>query len=115
VQPLPDVRVCKWYLTDNTPNSWLVSVLTLSRSSFEGLKALSPAERGQGRQYVPAPGIADDAFYTVIPGETFTALLVRKGEQAFEVQIIEPTGTTMSVNDKKAREKTLAIAALGRL
>jgi hypothetical protein len=41
-------------------------------------------------------------------------LYVRKGDAGFEVQMIEPQGTGLNVDEKKASETTLAMAVLGR-
>jgi hypothetical protein len=72
-------------------------------------------ERGSHKEVEAAPAIGDEAFFEIIPGETYAALYVRKGDDGFEVQIFEPQGTTMTVADKEAREKVLAGSALGRL
>ena len=90
-------------------------MVTFNRSQLDGLKNLSPAERGSHKQLQPGPAIGDDAFFEVIPGETYTALYVRTADAGFEVQIIEPQGTTMTVAEKEVREKALAEAGLARL
>ena len=92
-----------------------ISVVTFTRAQFDDLKNLAPAERGQNRQHESAPGIGDDAYFETIPGETYATLYVRKGNEAFQVQIIEPQGTTMAVADKEAKERILASDGLSRL
>ncbi len=60
----------------------------------------------------PAPGVGDDAYYEVFKGDS-PILVVRKGNVAFTVRVLNGLKLKAFTNDEeRAKEKTLAQAAL---
>ena len=49
-----DQRTCRWYLTDRTSSIEVVSMVASDRRYFDGIKALSPADRGSNKKVEPA-------------------------------------------------------------
>jgi hypothetical protein len=64
---------------------------------------------GHGITKTPVSGVGDDAVYGTTPG-VGTTLAVKKGAAAFVVHV-----TGFSIDDIKAKEKTLALEVLPKL
>lgn len=105
-------RLCQWSASNqpNSMNGKKVTLLLKDARSFQFAKTPVMPEI----KTMAAPGICDDAVYTVTPGVSpglGTALYVKKGDSYFAVQIYGSRDQPRTM----ALEKTLAVEACSKL
>lgn len=103
-----DAKHCQWQQRGNGGRQPANAVLLIeSAPTYDMLKRL----RGSGNSslFGPAAGIGDDAFYW--GGELAVTLFVKKGSTGFRVVL---SGRGWSIQQIKAKEKTLAEAVLSK-
>ena len=86
--------------------------VTLSITSLTGFNVGKTVKQATVE---PASGVGDDAYYMIYTGDAPT-LVVRKGDTAFNIRLLNGSKTkAIPMAEVKARELTLAKAAVAKL
>lgn len=79
------------------------------------VRSFTIGKSNPGLTIEPVTGVGDDAYYIIFRADAPT-LVVRKGEASFDLRLLNGSkAKALSIDELKARELTLAKAAVGKL